>query len=81
VTDGRRDGQNYDSQDHASIAASRGNNNHWGTVSIEYMRASVFYDIQCKRIRGISFILKSHNNTDTTNQNAYFKPCTGYFNI
>ena len=38
-----------------------------------------FYDIQSKQIRGIPFILKSHNNTDTTNQNAYFKP--GYFNI
>jgi len=25
-TDGRTDGQNYDSQDRASIAASRGNN-------------------------------------------------------
>ena len=25
-----------------------------------------FYDIQWKRIRGIPFILKSHNNTDTT---------------
>jgi len=36
-----------------------------------------FYDIQWKRIRGIPFILKSHNNTDTTNQNAHFKPSTG----
>jgi len=42
VTDGRTDGQNYDSQDRASIAVSRGKNNHWGTVSIEYPRASVF---------------------------------------
>jgi len=40
--DGRTDGQNYDSQDHASIAVSRGNNNHWGTVSIAYLHASVF---------------------------------------
>jgi len=29
------------------------------------------YDTQWKRIRGIPFILKSHNNTDTRNQNAY----------
>jgi len=36
-----------------------------------------FYDIQWKRIRGIPFILKSHNNTYTTNQNAYFEPSTG----
>jgi len=77
VTDGRTDGHNYDSQDRASIAESRGNNNHWGTVSIEYPRASFFYDIQWKRICGIPFILKSHDNTDATNQNAYFKPTTG----
>ena len=32
---------------------SRGNNNHWGAVSIEYPHASVFYDIQWKWIRGI----------------------------
>jgi len=40
-------------------------------------RMHLFYDIQWKRIRGIPFILKSHNNTDTTNQNAYFKPSSG----
>jgi len=32
MTDGRTDGQNYDSQDRASIAASRGNNKHSRTV-------------------------------------------------
>jgi len=38
------DGQDYDydSQDCASIAASRGNNNHSGTVSVHFTRASVF---------------------------------------
>ena len=29
-------------------------------------RVHLFYDIQWKRIRGIPFILKSHNNTDIT---------------
>jgi len=72
VTDGRTGEQNYDSQDRASIAASRGNNNHSATVSVHFTRASVFM-IYWKRIRGILFVLKSHNNTDTTNQNAYFK--------
>ena len=56
------EGQNCDSQDRTSIAAPRGNNNHLGTVSVHFTRASVFYDIQWKRIRGIPFILKSHNN-------------------
>jgi len=42
VTDRRTDGQNYDFQDRASIAASRGNNNHSGTVSVNLTRASVF---------------------------------------
>jgi len=42
VCDGRTNGQNYDSQDRASIAASRGNNNHLGTVSVHFTRASVF---------------------------------------
>jgi len=45
-TDGRTDGQtdrhNYDSQDRASIAASRGNTNYSGTVSVHFTRASVF---------------------------------------
>ena len=41
-TDGQTDGQNNDSQDRASIAASRGNNNHLGTVSVHFTRASVF---------------------------------------
>ena len=41
VTDGRTDGQNYDSQDRASIAASCDNNNHSATVSVRFMRASV----------------------------------------
>jgi len=40
--DRRTDGQNYDSQDRASIAASRGNNNHSGTASVHFTRASVF---------------------------------------
>ena len=41
--DRRTDGQNYDSQDRASIAASRGNNNNYsGTVSVHFTRASVF---------------------------------------
>jgi len=40
-------------------------------------RVHLFYDIQRKRIRGIPFIIKSHNNTDKTNQNAYFTPSTG----
>ena len=43
------DGQNYDSQDRASIGASRGNNKH--------KRMRLFYDIQWKRIRGIPFIM------------------------
>jgi len=68
-TEGQTDGQNYDSQDRASIAASCGNNNHLGTVSLLFMCVSV----QWKRIHGILFILKSYNNTDTTNQNAYIK--------
>ena len=42
MTDGRTDGHNYDSQDRASIAASRGNNNHSDTVSVHFKRASVF---------------------------------------
>jgi len=42
VTDGWTDGQNNDSQDRASIASSRGNNNHSGTVSLHFTRASVF---------------------------------------
>jgi len=42
VTDGWTDGQNYDSQDRARIAASRGNNNHSGTASVHFTRASVF---------------------------------------
>jgi len=42
MTDGRTDGQNYDSQDRASIAVSRGNNNQSGTVSLHFTRASVF---------------------------------------
>jgi len=29
--------------------------------------------MQWKPIFGIPFILKSHNNTDATDQNAYFK--------
>jgi len=62
--DRRMDGQNYYSQDRASIAASRGNNNHWGTVSIEYPRASVYYDIQWKRIRGIP-LYKNRTITQT----------------
>jgi len=37
-------------------------------------RVHLFHDIQWKRIRGIPFIVKSQNNTDTTNQNTYFKP-------
>ena len=41
-TNAQTDGQNYDSQDRASIAASRGNNNHSGTVSVHFTRASVF---------------------------------------
>jgi len=75
--DRQMDGQNYDSQDRATIAASRGNNNHYGTVSCISHVHMFLYDIQWKRIRGIPFILKSHNNTDTTNQNAYFKRSTG----
>ena len=42
MTDGRTHGHNYDSQDHASIAASRDNNNHSGAVSVHFTRASVF---------------------------------------
>ena len=41
-TERRTDGQNYDSQDRASIAASRGNNNHSGIVSVHFTRASHF---------------------------------------
>jgi len=41
------------------------------------LTTSVFYDIQWKQIRSILYLLKSHNNTDVTNQNAYFKPSTG----
>jgi len=40
--DGRTDGQNYDSQDRTSIAASSGNNNHSGTVCMHFTHASVF---------------------------------------
>ena len=40
--DRQMDGQNYDSQDHAIIAMLRGNNNHSGTVSVHFTRASVF---------------------------------------
>ena len=64
MTEGRTDGQNYNSQDCGSIAASRGNNNHWGTVYIEYPRASVFYDIQWKRICGI-LLYKNRTITQT----------------
>jgi len=43
VTDDRTDGHNnYDSQDRAIIAASRGNNNHSGTESVHFTHASVF---------------------------------------
>ena len=42
MCDGRTDGQNYDSQDRASIAASHGNNKHSGTVSLHFTHASVF---------------------------------------
>jgi len=42
VTDGRADGQNYDSQDRASIDASRGNNNHLGIVFVHFTGASIF---------------------------------------
>jgi len=41
-TDSQTDGQNYDSQDRASIAASRSNNKHSATVSLHFTRASVF---------------------------------------
>jgi len=34
------------------------------TVQFQYSRVHLFYDIQWKRIRGIPFIVKSHNNTD-----------------
>jgi len=37
-----------------------------------------FDDTQCKRIRGIPFIQKSHKNRYTTNKNAYFKPSSKY---
>jgi len=37
-----------------------------------FYKACVLCDMQWKRIRSIPFTLKSHNNTDTTNQNAYF---------
>jgi len=73
VTDGWTDGQNYDSQDCASIAASRGNNNHSGTVSVHFTRASVFMIYNGSEF-AVFRLLKSHNNIDTTNQNAYFKP-------
>jgi len=36
------DGQNYYSQDRAIIAASHGNNNYSGTVSVYFTLASVF---------------------------------------
>jgi len=39
--DRRTDGQNYDSQDCAGIAVSR-SNNHSGTESVHFTRASVF---------------------------------------
>jgi len=42
VTDGQTDGHNYDPEDSASIAASRGNNNHWGAVFMHITRASVY---------------------------------------
>ena len=42
VTDGQTDGQNYDSQDRASIAASRGNYKHSRTVQLHFTHASVF---------------------------------------
>jgi len=35
------DGQNYNSQDRASTAALRGNNNQLGTVSVHFTHASV----------------------------------------
>jgi len=35
VTDGQTDGQNYDSQDRASIAASRGKNAYGDTLNSE----------------------------------------------
>jgi len=38
---------------------------------------TITHDIQWKRICCILFILKSYNNTDTPNQNAYFKPSAG----
>jgi len=40
--DRQTDGQNYDSQDCASTAVSRGNNKHLGTVSVHFTRASDF---------------------------------------
>jgi len=42
VTDGWTDGQNYDSEDRASIAASRSNNKHSRTVQLHFTHASVF---------------------------------------
>jgi len=39
--DRQTNGQNYDSQDRASIAASCGNNNDWGAVFMHFTRASV----------------------------------------
>ena len=48
-----------------------------GQRAANFTHASVCYNVQWKRIRGIPFIQKSHNNTDTANQNAYFRPSRG----
>jgi len=43
VTDGRTDGQNYDSQDRASIAASRGKNGGKQHVKISLLPVGVTF--------------------------------------
>jgi len=52
------------------------NNNHSGTVFMHFTRASVFMIYNGSDFAVFRY-LKSHNNTDTTNQNAHFKPSTG----
>ena len=70
MIDGRTDGQKDRQTDRITTPNFP---RHSGTVSLHFTRASVFMIIRWKQICGNPFILKSHNITDTTNQNAYLK--------
>jgi len=51
VTDGRTDGQNYDSQDRASIAAWRSNNKHHVQCKcISHMHLFLGYTLCSKKV-------------------------------